>query len=100
MVNVLLVGGASAFGLILAKKLRAVGAKVFIFDTQQADLDDVEFVLGSLDNSLLIRRIVSECQASVCSLSALLQNKVHFRFLNKGILFSQPDENYELYNFR
>jgi nucleoside-diphosphate-sugar epimerase len=62
MVNVLLVGGACEFGLVLAKKLRAVGAKVFIFDTKQADLDDVEFVLGSLDNSLLVRRVVNECQ--------------------------------------
>lgn len=62
MVSVLLVGGASGFGLVLAKKLRAVGAKVFIFDTHQADLDDVEFVLGSMDNSFLLRRVVNEMQ--------------------------------------
>ncbi|KAI6182114.1 NAD dependent epimerase/dehydratase family protein [Aphelenchoides bicaudatus] len=62
MVNVLLVGGANGFGIVLAKKLRAVGAKVFIFDTVRGELDDVEFVLGSLDNSLLVRRIVNECQ--------------------------------------
>lgn len=84
MVNVLLVGGASPFGVVLAKKLRAVGAKVFIFDTKHVELDDIEFILGSLENALLVRRVVNECQVSGCfSLSILQsQNKVHFRQKN------------------
>jgi NAD(P)-dependent dehydrogenase (short-subunit alcohol dehydrogenase family) len=62
MVNVLLVGGATGFGIVLAKKLRAVGAKVFVVDSTRADLDDVNFIVGSVNNSSLIRRVVHECQ--------------------------------------
>lgn len=68
--NVLLVGGASAFGLVLAKKLRAVGAKVFVLDTHleldDDSLDDVEFVCGRPQNTDLVKRLITDCQVSEC----------------------------------
>ncbi|KAI6203780.1 hypothetical protein M3Y94_00596000 [Aphelenchoides besseyi] len=62
MRNVLLIGGCSKFGLVLAKKLHSLGAHVHIYDNQKCDLDGVEFVLGTPDNSFLIRRVVQECK--------------------------------------
>ncbi|KAI6179698.1 NAD(P)-bd-dom domain-containing protein [Aphelenchoides besseyi] len=62
MRNVLLIGGCSKFGLVLAKKLHSLGAHVHIYDNQKCELDGVEFVLGTPDNSFLIRRVVQECK--------------------------------------
>ncbi|CAD5205909.1 unnamed protein product [Bursaphelenchus okinawaensis] len=60
--NVLLVGGASDFGQVLAKKLRAVGAKVYILDTDQVDVDDdLEFIHGESCNTDLVKKIVTDC---------------------------------------
>lgn len=83
MVNVLLVDGATGFGIVLAKKLRAVGAKVFVVDTTNPELDDVEFVLGSLNNSALIRRVVHECQVGFFAsfLNCTTYPFLHFRIL-------------------
>uniref|UniRef100_A0A1I7RLL1 Methionine adenosyltransferase 2 subunit beta n=1 Tax=Bursaphelenchus xylophilus TaxID=6326 RepID=A0A1I7RLL1_BURXY len=60
--NVLLVGGASEFGQVLAKKLRAVGAKVYILDTDVVDTDDdLEFIHGESCNTDLVQMIIKRC---------------------------------------
>ncbi|KAI6219185.1 HTAFII28-like protein region [Aphelenchoides fujianensis] len=61
MVNVLVVGGSSPFGLVLAKKLHYI-YDTHIYEPQETedDLHAVKFIRGTPENAHLIRRVVSE----------------------------------------
>ena len=102
MVNVLLVGGVCEFGAVLAKKLRAVGAHVYILDTLAADEiasadptsdgdTGIESVIGSPQNAPLVRRLIAECEVTI--LKTFLASQQNYNFFPDNATFSLAAAN-------
>lgn len=90
--NVLLVGGASSFVIVLAKKLRAVGAKVYILDENQADLDDVEFIYGKSCNTDLVKRIIEDYKVKFIKFNKIILCSILFMQIadNQTVSLASP----------